>query len=113
MCGLIVVAGAHAHSTFSASGGKSSETVMAFCGRRSKLNLTNAAEVEGGVEGVKRSREKINQERYLSRFSRGSAAALMDFGGGELIRLIEAAAASSSSVYFPLPSLNRPRSPRV
>lgn len=31
----------------------------------------------------------------------------MDFGGGELIRLIEVAAASSSSVYFFLPSLCR------
>lgn len=43
----------------------------------------------------------------MSRFSRGLAAALMDFGGGELIRLIEVAAASSSSVYFFLPSLCR------
>lgn len=40
----------------------------------------------------------------MSRFSRGSGAVLMDFGGGELIRLIEVAAASSS-VYFFLPSL--------
>lgn len=82
-----------------------------LCVRCCELNVVNAAGWEWQhVDGVIVEGGK-NKGRYFSRFSfRGR---LMEFGGGELIRLIEATATSLSSVYFLFTSVNLPRSPRV